>query len=898
VARYPLKLILLQATPEDGKSLGRVLEETAPGQFDVAAVMDGSTNGAAWDQYDVGIMIDPADGRAGLERLRQTVRAGCRLPLILLAEHEDPALDVEAILAGAADYLGRERLDGRLLSRSIRHAVDRSAVMRAIRQSEERFRALVENSHELIILAAADATILYTSRAVSLILAYGEEELIGRNGLELVHPQDQERARGFLVRALAEPGAMLDLDLRLRHRDGSWRRIEGHAVNRLSDPAVEAIVANVRDVTDRERIERELAESEARFRHMADFAPVMIWMADANMDLVYANRAALEFTGHTLAQDRGIGWLETVHPDDQAKVLEAHRNGAEIRRKFRLDYRVRRSDGAYRRVLDIGVPRFAGYGEFAGFIGSLVDMSDLEESARALWESEERYRSVISSLQEGIVMVSADGRVAGGNASAERILGLTAAEMQGRSTMDPRWGIIREDGTPFPVPELPAEITLRTGMPCSNVVMGVHRPDGTLCWISVNSQPQLSPGEDRPQGVVVSFTDITERRRLEDQFRQAQKMETAGRLAGGIAHDFNNLLTAILGFTDFLLTDLPAGDSHRGDVEEIRRAATRAANLTRQLLAFSRRQVLRPKVLDLNGVVRGTEKMLRRLIGEDINLTPRLAEDLGRVRADAGQIEQVIVNLAVNARDAMPRGGDLVIQTADEVVNEVGPGTPGLAPGSYVTLIVSDTGVGMSAETQAHLFEPFFTTKEPGKGTGLGLATVYGIVKQSGGYIYAASEVGRGASFKILLPSVEEPMEAPELSAPVPVTARGQETILLVEDEESVRRLARKVLETAGYLVLEAPHGGEALQLAMNYRGPIHALVSDVVMPGLSGQELSTRLQMNRPGLKVLFISGYAQEAIASHGILGPGAAFLEKPFTPVALTQKVRELLGAATAT
>ncbi len=896
MARYPLKLILLQASPEDGQALGRVLEETAPGQFDVAAVMDGSTNGGpAWDQYDVGILLDSTDGRAGLDRLRQTVRAGCRLPLILLAEREDPALDVEAILAGAADYLGRERLDGRLLSRSIRHAVDRAAVMRALRQSEERFRALVENSHDPIILIAADATILYTSRAVRPILAYAEEELIGRNGLELIHPQDQERARAFLARARAEPGAMLDLDLRLRHRDGTWRRLEGHGVNRLTDPAVEAIVVNLRDVTDRERIERELAESEARFRHMADFAPVMIWMADANMDLVYANRAALEFTGHTLAQDRGLGWLEAVHPDDRAKVLEARRHAAEIRRKFRIDYKVRRQDGAYRRVLDIGVPRFAGYGEFAGFIGSLVDMSDLEESARALWESEERYRSVISALQEGIVMLDADGRAAACNASAERILGLTAKEMMGRTAMDPRWGIIREDGTPFPVAELPTELTMRTGAPCSNVVMGVHRPDGTLCWISVNSQPLQAPGEDRPQGVVASFTDITERRRLEEQFRQAQKMETAGRLAGGIAHDFNNLLTAILGFTDFLLSDLPAGDPHRGDVEEIRRAATRAANLTRQLLAFSRRQVLRPKVLDLNSVVRATEKMLRRLIGEDINLTPKLAESLGRVRADAGQIEQVILNLAVNARDAMPRGGDLVIQTADEVVNEVGPGSPGLTRGTYVTLSVSDTGVGMSPETQAHLFEPFFTTKEPGKGTGLGLATVYGIVKQSGGYIYAASEAGRGASFKILLPRVEEQTEAPELPAPAAPTARGQETILLVEDEESVRRLARKVLETAGYLVLEAPHGSEALQLASNYQGPIHALVSDVVMPGLSGQELSTRLQMSRPGLKVLFISGYAQEAITSHGILSPGAAFLEKPFTPVALTQRVRALLGAS---
>jgi CheY-like chemotaxis protein len=299
-------------------------------------------------------------------------------------------------------------------------------------------------------------------------------------------------------------------------------------------------------------------------------------------------------------------------------------------------------------------------------------------------------------------------------------------------------------------------------------------------------------------------------------------------------------------------------------------------------------------VLDLNTVVLGTEKMLRRLIGEDVILLPELAHDLKRVRADAGQIEQVIVNLAVNARDAMPRGGNLVISTANETVEESGqPGTPGLVAGSYATLSVSDTGIGMSPETQAHLFEPFFTTKEPGKGTGLGLATVYGIVKQSGGYIYATSELDRGACFKVYLPAVPEEAEAAEPPPPPVQGSRAQETILLVEDEESVRRLARKVLEGAGYRVIEAPHGGEALQLALGYQGPIHALVSDVVMPGLSGQELAVRLQASRPGVKVLYISGYSRDAITRQGILSPGTDFLEKPFTPEALTERVRELLG-----
>jgi PAS domain S-box-containing protein len=391
--------------------------------------------------------------------------------------------------------------------------------------------------------------------------------------------------------------------------------------------------------------------------------------------------------------------------------------------------------------------------------------------------------------------------------------------------------------------------------------------------------------------------DITERKLMEEHFRQARKMETAGRLAGGIAHDFNNLLTAILGTAELLLHDLPGDDRHRGDVEEIRQAANRAAGLTRQLLAFSRRQVLQPRILDLNAVVLGTEKMLQRIIGEDIRLATQLAPDLGLVKADPGQIEQVILNLSVNARDAMPRGGELRLETRNNLFEGVQSGAHAIVPpGPYVLLLVSDTGTGMTGEIQRHLFEPFFTTKEPGKGTGLGLATVYGIVKQSGGFDFADSELDKGSSFRIYLPRVEgrpDPIE--QLASPLPSDSVGaQGNILLVEDEEMVRRLARRVLEGTGYAVLEAATGEEALAIANLPDQRIDLVVTDVVMPGMSGQELSAKLRAQRPGLPILYVSGYSEEAITQHGQLLPNTVFLQKPFSPAALVVKVREVLRA----
>jgi len=385
-------------------------------------------------------------------------------------------------------------------------------------------------------------------------------------------------------------------------------------------------------------------------------------------------------------------------------------------------------------------------------------------------------------------------------------------------------------------------------------------------------------------------------RQTEEKLRLSQRLEAVGQLAGGVAHDFNNLLTVITGYSELMLRRLNETDPQHHNLTEIKKAGERAASLTHQLLAFSRKQVLQPKVLDLNSLVPDTGKMLRRLIGEDIELVLALKPALGRVMADPNQIEQVIMNLVLNARDAMPRGGKIIVETRNVELSEAYADTHiAIEPGPYVMLAVSDTGSGIDAETQKHIFEPFFTTKEVGKGSGLGLATVYGIVKQSGGNIWVYSEVGQGTTFKIYLPRIKKEAELFKPAGEQVEILRGTETILLVEDEAMVRVLARSILEESGYHVLEADHGEEAMRVCGRYDGPIHLLLTDVIMPQMSGRELAERITPWRQKMKVLYMSGYTDDAIVHHGVLNKGMAFIEKPFTPDVLGRKVRDVLNVS---
>jgi nitrogen-specific signal transduction histidine kinase len=394
--------------------------------------------------------------------------------------------------------------------------------------------------------------------------------------------------------------------------------------------------------------------------------------------------------------------------------------------------------------------------------------------------------------------------------------------------------------------------------------------------------------------IIGTGIDITERRKLEEQLQQSQKIEAIGRLAGGIAHDFNNLLTAIRGYSDLLLLRIDSSSPLRRDVEEIQKAGERAASLTRQLLAFSRKQVLQPKVLDLNAVVAGMDGMVRRLIGEDIDLVTVLKPGLWNVQADPGQVEQVIMNLVVNSRDAMPQGGKVTIETSNEELDDRYVRRHAVVkPGEYVRLSISDTGLGMDEVTKSRLFEPFYTTKEKGKGTGLGLSTVYGIVKQSGGYIWVYSETGKGAAFKVYFPRFRGATAEARREGTSGSAFYGRETVLVVEDEEVVRALVRGILEGNGYTVLTASDGVEAQKVGRSHKTPIHLIVTDVVMPKMGGREAAETLAQHLPGVKVLYMSGYTNDAIVRHGMIESGIPFLEKPFTPDALLRKVHQLLG-----
>ena len=425
----------------------------------------------------------------------------------------------------------------------------------------------------------------------------------------------------------------------------------------------------------------------------------------------------------------------------------------------------------------------------------------------------------------------------------------------------------------------------------------VVRPDGSLRWLRARAYP-VRDENGRIYRVAGVSRDITEQRRLEEQFRQAQKMEAVGRLAGGVAHDFNNLLSVILSYATFVIEDLPEESAIRHDMEEVRRAGERATALTKQLLAFSRQQILQPRVIDLSAVVLAMKSMVRRMIGEDIVLSLRMVERMGRVHADPSQLEQIVMNLVVNARDAMPRGGALSIETSNVEV-ATGPSDErsvdrSVPPGSYVMLSVTDTGMGMSAATKERIFEPFFTTKELGHGTGLGLSTVYGIVKQSSGYIEVLSAVGEGSSFRVYLPRSDQRVGREVAMSSSPLATRACETILLVEDDEQVRVVTCAILRRHGYHVLDAQNGGEAFLISEQHDGPIHLLLTDVVMPRISGPELALRLRPTRSEMRLLYMSGYTESAIDRHGLQQGGVAFLQKPLRPDMLLQKLREVLNS----
>lgn len=1090
-------------------------------------------------------------------------------------------IDVEA-RANLISYGGRE-----VVCSVVHDITERKRTEVALRASEERFRALIENSWDGITLVSAEGKILYSSPANERLWGYRADELIGATGFELVYPDDQARVLAQFGELVQKPGDIVNAQYRIRHKDGSWRWVEGIARNLLDEPNVQAIVVNARDITDHKRAEEErqahlwflesldqvnramqgtndlkqmmsevldavltifdcdrawliypcdpeatlwyapmertrveyssalalgldvpidpelvkvfqtartssgplqfgsgsayplpagimkqfgvqsmivmaiypkvdkpylfglhqcsyprvwtpreerlfqeigrrltdaltsllmfhrLRESERKLEAAQRMAHIGYWTRDFDADRITLSDETCRIFGlpeqerfPNLAQWHER-WLELIHPEDRPRVAQAAVEALRGGPRYDVEYRVIRPNGEVRIVHSQGDITWDEWGRPRRMFGIMQDITELRQAEYELRASEARFRTLVDHATDAFFLHDDRGTILDVNRQACESLGYTREELIGMTPadfdVDSNRSFLgqlgarldagemvafdtrhrRKDRTIFPVEvrirpfwqgghrfgvSLVRDITnrkraeqalveshslLNTIVEGTSDVIFIKDLQGrylminsagarffgksvdeiigkddrelftpnTACAIMEHDRQVIETGTFQvfeetatvagvtrtylstkgiyrdAQGKVIGLIgiahDVTELKRLEEQFRQAQKMEAVGRLAGGVAHDFNNLLTVINSYSELVFRRLRVDDPSRELLAQIQKAGERAANLTRQLLAFSRKQVLQPQVVNLNTLLKELHKLLQRLIGEDIELTLVVDPVLGLAKVDPGQFEQAIINLAVNARDAMPQGGRLIIETHNtELDEEYARRYPEVRSGRYVLVVVSDTGQGMDEATRARIFEPFFTTKGPGKGTGLGLAMVYGFVKQSGGHIEVSSEWGCGTTFKVYLPWTEEAIPSAKSSSELVKVPKGMETVLLVEDEDSLRSLVRLVLQSSGYLVLEARDGREAVRLAQQHPGPIHLLVTDLVMPGMSGRQLAELLAQAKPHMRILFMSGYTDEAV--HGVVEAGVAFLQKPFNPMELARKVREVLDA----
>ena len=1146
-----LRVLILEDNPRDAKLNVSVLEGGGfRVQFEVTDSAQFFRERLEKAEYDVILADFNLRNWTALDALEILKQSGKDIPLIMVTGFLGDEAAVECIKQGAADFVLKDR--PARLSNAVRRALEEKRLRTENKRAFDaisRLATIVESSDDAIIGGTLEGVITSWNKGAEKLYGYSAGEILGQPISVLAPPERSEEVTQILAR-LKRGERIEEYELERVRKDGSLIYIS-LSLFRLtgSRGEVTGAAAIARDVTERKRAEQALHESEERYRSLVEAAPDVIFTVSAeDGSLTSLNPAFETLTGWSRAEWLGRPFVGMVHPDDLPVAVERFQKALRGETHPPHELRVLCKSGEYL-VGEFTSTSHVKDGKVVGQLGIARDITDRKRADEALRESEELYRSVVTSVAEGIMLVDRGGAIVACNRSAERILGLTTEELIGRTAADPRWQAIHEDGSPLPGENFPGMAALRTGKPQSNLYMGVHKPNGSLAWTIANSVPIFHAGDGAPYVVVTSFADITERKRaeealieeryllhtlmdnlpdaiyfkdresrftrtnkahakqfglshhaqavgktdfdfftaehaqpayndeqeiirtgqpvvnkeeretwpdgrvtwvsttkmplrdahgniigtfgvsrditqhkqaeaeharlvtaieqsaeavvitnttggieyvnpaftritgygreevlgqnprilksdkqdpefyqqlwatilngqiwhgelinrrkdgslyteemniapvrnqvgeithfiatkqdvtehkqLEQQLIQAQKMEAVGRLAGGVAHDFNNLLTIINGYAQLLIEPISPQDPRRGHLKEILMAGERAASLTRQLLAFSRRQVLEPRVLNLNSVLADVAKMLRRLIGEDVELVSTLKPDLGRVKVDPGQIEQVIMNLAVNARDAMPQGGKLFIETSNVEIdaNYARRHSP-MMPGKYVMVAVSDTGCGMDLETQAHAFEPFFTTKEKGHGTGLGLATVYGIVKQSGGFIWVYSAPGHGSTFKIYLPFIEEALPTAEPAEAPAELAKGSETVLVVEDERGVRSLVCEALASHGYKVLEAAGAASALEISERYTEPIHLLLTDVVMPQTGGKELAKGFSTLHPETKVLYMSGYTDDAIVRHGILEGGTSFLQKPFLPQALLAKIHEVLKTKSGT
>jgi PAS domain S-box-containing protein len=831
---------------------------------------------------------------------------------------------------------------------------NRKQAEEALRHSEEQYRLITENTKDLICTLDLQGNFNYVSPSFKEVLEYSPEELTGCNVFSLIHPDDRETVMEIYQQALINREGRT-LELRYQHKNGNWHIFEsvGNWIFDGNGTPQKAVIVS-RDITKRKQAEEALRRAEEKYRDIVENAVEGIFQTTPEGRFISANPTLARIHGfdspeELISSTTAMGYESFVDPDRRAEFAGLLRTQGTIQN---FEAQLYRKD---RRAIWVSMNTRAhrnSKGKLLYYEGTVQDITEHKRAEESLRQSEENARQL---AQENAVMAEI-GRIISSTLNIDEIYesfveGVKKIISFDRiviNTIDTEKSTVRnayiagekiQDRNVKDV--YPLEGSGNAEMVCTKSTLLIQTEDFSeykdrfpmllstfqAGFRSIMNVPLFSKGQvigglllrsckpyaymdkdvrlaerigSQIAGAIANAQLYTERIQaekgraaLEEQLRQSQKMEAIGRLAGGVAHDFNNILTVIKGYSQLSLAEMKEGDPFWGNIEKIKMSADRAADLTRQLLAFSRRQIMEMKVIDLNTVLNNLDKMLRRVIGEDIELVTVLGEDLGKVKTDPSQIEQVIMNLAVNARDAMLNGGKLTLETANvELDEEYARGHITVKPGPYVMLSVSDTGVGMTPEVRERVFEPFFTTKEKGKGTGLGLSTVYGTVKQSGGNIWVYSEIGKGTTFKIYLPRVEEPLEEIKEKVVKDELPRGNETVLIVEDEEDVLRLAGRILSRQGYKVLEATNGDEALEVCRKEKQPIYMILTDVVMPQMSGRELIEKCRELRQDFKSVYMSGYTDNSITHHGVLERGMNYIQKPFTVDGLARKVREVL------
>jgi PAS domain S-box-containing protein len=857
--------------------------------YDVESLVFLAVNLAAVDQYGylrdeflrmtIRDICPSEDISAFLDTVGHEVKGLLRSGKCKHRKKDGSFIDVE-ITSFDLDWSGRSaRL---VLATDI---TERTRTEERLIRSEESYRRLIEESPDAM-LVHRDGTIIFANSACARLFgASSASELRGRQHLDSVHQDDREVVKQRIQEFAHDLESVRRHEIRFLRLDGKDFYAETVATSVVYNAEL-SVQVTLRDISERLQTEKTLRRSEADLATAQQIAHLGSYEMDlSNLHSFEGNPLRwsdenFRIFGYEPGQIAvsGATFLGALHPEDTVRIQAELARGIREGNAISLEYRIIRPSGAVRYIHSrTNVVRDEKTNRLTRLVGTTQDITERKKA-------EERFHKAFNANPEPMTIATmSDGLYIDANESFLRITGHRREEVIGRTSLDLHFWERPEDRAKFieiltkrgSVRDLEIIFLTKLGEQRTGMILAeIIEIDGQTCVLAI-------------------VKDFTDQKRLEKQLRQSQKMEAIGQLSGGIAHDFNNLLSVIIGYSEAIEESLPPNDPLQRKCEQIKKAGQSAASLTRQLLAFSRQQVLEPKILDLNAIVRNVETMLQRLIGEDMDFSTALEPALASIKADQGQIEQVILNLVVNARDAMPHGGKLRIETANVYLDDAyARRHPPQQAGPYVSLTVSDTGTGMDAETQAHIFEPFFTTKEVGKGTGLGLSTVYGVVRQSGGHIWVYSEMGHGTTFKIYLPLAGQASHVEKANPSPAESVRGTETILLVEDAEPLRELTRGLLAGNGYTVLEAAHPEQAVEIAQMYKGTIHLLLTDMVMPGMNGRVLADKLTSIRPDMKVVFMSGYT--GFTHSGLIDSEFILLPKPFTKDTLLRKLHEVLAS----